>query len=230
MKFKLYILFLLLSTSLFAQKVTTSVNTTKNKIGAEFKLTLKTDVDTLSKVKFPEAKNFGALEVIQSYKIDTVKNGARYQLIKNYGLTQFDSGKYVIPRIPVVINGKTAFSDSIKVEVNNVKVDTLKQKMYDIKGIAEVEHPLGSWWIYLLILMGIAVAGFFVYKFINKKQSEPNVEHVVFHTPIEKATTLLQQLDRKELWQKLKATAAKSSMHKLNTEIHLSRWLKEFAR
>ena len=152
MKIKLYILFFLLTTSLFAQKVTTSVNVTKNKIGAEFKLTLKTDVDTLSKVKFPEAKNFGALEVIQSYKIDTVKNGARYQLIKNYGLTQFDSGKYVIPRILVLINGKPSFSDSIKVEVNNIEVDTLKQKMYDIKDIAIVESPLGTWWIYVLIL------------------------------------------------------------------------------
>ena len=176
MKFKLYILFLLLTTSLFAQKVTTSVNVTKNKIGAEFKLTLKTDVDTLSKVKFPEAKNFGALEVIQSYKIDTVKNGPRYQLIKNYGLTQFDSGKYVIPRIPVLINGKPSFSDSIKVEVNNIKVDTLKQKMYDIKDIAIVESPLGTWWIYVLILLAIAVVGYFIYQFIKKRQNKPKVE------------------------------------------------------
>lgn len=202
MKFKLYILFFLISTSLFAQKVTTSVNTTKNKIGAEFKLTLKTDVDTLSKVKFPEAKNFGALEVIQSYKIDTVKNGARYQLIKKYGLTQFDSGKYLIPKIPVLINGKIAFSDSIKVEVNDVKVDTLKQKMYDIKDIAKVESPLGTWWIYILILLAIAAAGYFIYKFIKKRQSNPKVEEIVFKSPIEKATTLLQQLERKELWQK----------------------------
>ena len=202
MKFKLYIFLFLLSTSLFGQKVTTSVNVTKNKIGAEFKLTLKTDVDTLSKVKFPEAKNFGALEVIQSYKIDTVKNGARYQLIKNYGLTQFDSGKYVIPRIPIIINGKTVFSDSIKVEVNNIVVDTLKQKMYDIKDIAQVDSPLGTWWIYLLILLGIAVAGFFIYKYIKKRQSEPKTEEIVFKSPIEKATTLLQQLEGKELWQK----------------------------
>jgi hypothetical protein len=202
MKIKLYILLFLLSTSLFAQKVTTSVNVTKNKIGAEFKLTLKTDVDTLSKVKFPEAKNFGALEVIQSYKMDTVKNGARYQLIKNYGLTQFDSGKYTIPRIPVLINGKPSFSDSIKVEVNNVKVDTLKQKMYDIKDIAKVESPMGTWWIYLLILIALAVAGYLIYKYIKKRQSEPKVEEVVFKTPIEKATTLLQQLEGKELWQK----------------------------
>lgn len=202
MKLKLYILFLLISTSLFAQKVTTSIDSTKKKIGAEFKLTLKTDVDTLSKVKFPNAKFFGALEVIQSYKIDTVKNGSRYELIKKYGLTQFDSGKYTIPRIPVLINGKPSFSDSIKVEVNDVKVDTLKQKMYDIKDIAKVESPLGSWWIYLLILLAIGVIGYFVYKYIKKRQSEPKVEAIIFKSPIEKATSLLQQLEKKELWQK----------------------------
>ena len=202
MKIKLYILFFLISTSLFAQKVTTSIDSTKKKIGAEFKLTLKTDVDTLSKVKFPNAKFFGPLEVIQSYKIDTVKNGARYELIKKYGLTQFDSGKYTIPRIPVLINGKPSFSDSIKVEVNDVKVDTLKQKMYDIKDIAKVESPLGSWWIYLLVLLVIGVIGYFVYKFIKKRQSEPKVEAIVYTSPIEKATSLLQQLEKKELWQK----------------------------
>ncbi|MFZ4679437.1 MAG: hypothetical protein ACOYLP_04645 [Flavobacterium sp.] len=202
MRIKLYILFFLLSTSLFAQKVKTSVNVTKNKIGAEFKLTLKTDVDTLSKVIFPEAKNFGALEVINSYKIDTVRNGARYELIKKYGLTQFDSGKYTIQRIPVLINGKPVFSDSIKVEVNDVIVDTLKQKMYDIKDIAEVESPIGNWWIYLLIFFAIGIAGYFIYQFIKKRQNQPKAEVIVFKSPIEKATTLLQQLENKELWQK----------------------------
>ncbi|MFN3752701.1 hypothetical protein [Flavobacterium sp.] len=204
MKLKLYILFLLTSVTLFAQskKVTTSIDTTKNKIGAEFKLTLKADVDTLSKVKFPNNKFFGALEVIQSYKIDTVRKGARYELIKKYGLTQFDSGKYTIPRIPVMINGKASFSDSIKVEVNDVKVDTLKQKMYDIKDIAQVESPMGTWWIYVLVALVIAVAGFFIYKFIKKIQTKEKVEVIVYKTPIEKATTLLQQLESKELWQK----------------------------
>ena len=202
MRIKRYILFFLLSTSLFAQKVTTSVDTTKNKIGSEFKLTLKTDVDTFSKVKFPEAKNFGALEVIHSYKIDTVRNGARYELIKKYGLTQFDSGKYTIQRIPVLINGKPFFSDSIKVEVNDIQVDTLKQKMYDIKDIAQVESPIGNWWIYLLILLVIGIAGYFIYQFIKKRQNQPKAEVIVFKSPIEKATTLLQQLENKELWQK----------------------------
>ncbi|MEK8178940.1 hypothetical protein WMW71_01190 [Flavobacterium buctense] len=204
MKSKLVLFLCLLSITVWAQpkKVTTSIDTTKNKIGAEFQLTLKTDVDTLSKVKFPESKFFGALEVIQSYKIDTVRKGERYELIKKYGLTQFDSGKYTIPRIPVMINGKVSFSDSLKVEVNDVKVDTLKQKMYDIKDIVKVESPMGTWWIYVLIALLIAIAGFFIYKFIKKIQTKEKGEVIVFKTPIEKATTLLQQLEGKELWQK----------------------------
>ena len=201
MKKLLYIL-LLFTTSLFAQKVTTSIDSTKKKIGAEFKLTLKTDVDTFSKVKFPNGKFFGNLEVLESYKIDTIRNGNRYELIKKYGLTQFDSGKYLIPKLPVIINGKKVFSDSIKIEISDVKVDTLKQKMYDIKNIIPVKSDFGNWWIYLLILLGLAVIGYFVYRFIKKKKTEEKPVVIEFKSPIEKATSLLQQLEKKELWQK----------------------------
>ena len=143
--------FLFLSTTLFSQKVTTSVDTIKNKIGAEFKLTLKASVTKKDKVKFPESKVFGALEVINSYKIDTVKNGNDFDLIKKYGVTQYDSGRYVIPKLPILVNGKPVFSDSLLIEINDVKVDTLKQKMFDIKNIASAEKPMGDWWKYLLV-------------------------------------------------------------------------------
>ncbi len=200
MKFKLVFLLLFTST-LFAQKVTTSIDTTRNKIGAEFKITLKASVTNKDKVIFPKAKNFGALEVINSYKIDTVKTNDRWELIKKYGVTQFDSGKFTIPRIAILINGKPTFSDSLKVEVFNVKVDTLKQKMYDVKDVAQVETS-SNWWKYLLgilILIGIAIL---VYRLIKKYQSRPQEEEIVFTSPIEKATSLLQQLETKELWQK----------------------------
>lgn len=199
MKIKLYLL-LLLSTSLFAQKVTTSIDTTKNKIGAEFKLTLKTNVDTLSKVVFPNAKSFGALEVIQSYPIDTIKKDDRYELVKKYGLTQFDSGRYMIPSIKILINKKAFLSDSIQVEVANVQVDTLKQKMYDIKDIAPANEGIGDWWKYLLILLLIAGIGAFIYWYIKKRQTK-KIEEEIYKTPIEKATSLLNNLEKKELWQ-----------------------------
>lgn len=203
MKNKLYLFVLtLFSVSVFAQQkqVTTAIDTTKNKIGAEFELTLKTNVDTLSKVVFPNLKNFGALEVIQSYPIDTIKKDDRYELVKKYGLTQFDSGKYVIPRIPVLINNKPFLTDSIRVEVNPVAVDTLKQKMYDIKGIVPVKES-SDWWIYVLIVLAIAAIGYFVYRYIQKRQNK-NIDELAFKTPIEKATILLNSLEKKELWQR----------------------------
>ena len=203
MKKQLYLLLLLLSTAVFAQQkqVVTSIDTTKNKIGAEFKLSIKTTVDTSSKVIFPKLKNFGALEVIQSYPIDTVKMDGRYELIKKYGLTQFDSGRYVVPSIKIFINSKPFLTDSLLVEVANVQVDTLKQKMFDIKDIALADNQIGDWWKYLLIIALIVGIGAFIYWFIKKRQ-EKKLHEEIYKTPIEKATTLLDTLEKKELWQK----------------------------
>ncbi len=204
MKFKLYIFLLLFSTMIFAQQkqVETSIDTTKNKIGAEFKLTLKTVVTSTAKVEFPKLKNIGPLEVIQSYPIDTVKKDAtNYELIKKYGLTQFDSGRYTIPSIKILIDKKPFYSDSIKVEVAAVKVDTLQQKMYDIKDISSVDEGMGNWWIYLLIVLAILGIGAFVYWYVKKRQLK-KIEEEVYKTPIEKATSLLNNLEQKELVQK----------------------------
>lgn len=203
MKFKLYIYLLFFSTMIFAQQkpVETSIDTTKNKIGAEFKLTLKTVVNSKSKVEFPKLKNIGPLEVIQSYPVDTVKKDDTYELIKKYGLTQFDSGRYTIPSIKILIDKKPFFSDSIKVEVANVKVDTLQQKMYDIKDISTVDEGIGNWWIYVLILLVIIGIGAFVYWYVKKRQLK-KIEEEVYKTPIEKATSLLNNLEQKELVQK----------------------------
>jgi Ca2+/Na+ antiporter len=202
MKIKLYFLLLLFSATVFAQQkqVLTSIDTTKNKIGAEFKLTLRTDVDTLSKVVFPNVKNFGPLEVILSYPIDTIRKNDRYELIKKYGLTQFDSGRYTIPSVKILINNKAYLSDSIKVEVANVQVDTLKQKMYDIKDIVAVEDSIGNWWKYLLGLVLLVGIGVLAYWYFKKRQSV-KTEEEVYKTPIEKATSLLNNLEKKELWQ-----------------------------
>lgn len=204
MKKQLYLLLLLLlSTAVFAQQkqVFTSIDTTKNKIGAEFKMSIKTTVDTASKVIFPKLRNIGALEVIHSYPIDTVKMDGRYELIKKYGLTQFDSGRYVLPRIKIFINSKPFLTDSLLVEVANVQVDTLKQKMFDIKNIAPADNPVGNWWKYLLAIALLLGIGFLVYWFIKKRQ-EKKLQEEHFKTPIEKATTLLDTLEKKELWQK----------------------------
>jgi len=203
MKIKYYILFFLISASLFAQKqVETKIDVTKNKIGAQFNLTFKTNVDTLAKVVFPTSKSFGKMEVIRSYVIDTIKLGDRYELIKKYGVTQFDSGKYVIPSLKILINNKAFATDSLLVEVSNVKVDTIKQKLFDIKPIVEVPYELSYFWKYVLIILLILGIGALIYWLIKKYQNKKVEEVEELKSPIERATILLKTLEKKELWQK----------------------------
>ncbi|OWP78799.1 hypothetical protein BWK62_04115 [Flavobacterium oreochromis] len=197
MKKYCFLLFLLIQTVVHSQSLETKIDTTKNKIGAQFTLSLRVKSNQKTNVVFPKDKTFGSFEVIESYPIDTIKEESKFELIKKYGLIQFDSGKFVIPKIPVLINNKPYFSDSIKVEVFNVKVDTLKQKMYDIKPIIEAEKPVGNWWKYLLGILALISLSFLAYK-LYKKYQKPVSSETIYSTPIEKATGLLQLLEKKD--------------------------------
>lgn len=203
-KSRCLIILLFLATSFsFSQSITSSIDSTAIKIGSQFNLTIKANVKPTDRVVFPEGQMFGALEVLESNPVDTVKLEGKFELIKKYGLTQFDSGRYVVPPLNVIINEKAIKTDSFSIVVNNVVVDTTKQQMYDIKPIVKVEEPTSYWWLWLLLIVLAACAlGYGLYYFIKKRQTKQNEkEAVLYASPIEKALSQLQQLEKKELWQ-----------------------------
>lgn len=199
------ILFFFLITSIaFSQSVQSTVDSTKIKIGSQFNLTIKANVTQKDKVVFPEGQFFGQLEVLESYPVDSIKTNDKLELIKKYGLTQFDSGRYVIPQLQVLINNKTVRTDSFAIVINPVVVDTTKQQMYDIKSIIAVEKPTDYFWLYVLLgALAILGIGFAIYYFIKNRQTKKNEkEAILYASPIEKALAQLQSLEGKELWQK----------------------------
>lgn len=203
-KSRCLIIFFFLATSFsFSQSITSSIDSTAIKIGSQFNLTIKANVKPTDRVVFPEGQMFGALEVLESNPIDTVKLEGKFELIKKYGLTQFDSGRYVVPPLNVIINEKAIKTDSFPIVVNNVVVDTTKQQMYDIKPIVKVEKPENYWWLWLLlIVIATCALGYGLYYFIKKRQTKQNEkEAILYASPIEKALAELQQLEQKELWQ-----------------------------
>ena len=204
MKKKLYLYIALLFGFLgFAQQISSSIDSTQIKIGSQFNLTIKAKVNEKDKVVFPDGKFFGALEILESYPIDTLKNDNQYELIKKYGLTQFDSGRYVIPKLLVKINQKEFRTDSLSILVNDVKVDTTKQQMYDIKDIiATEEKPMSEWWKLLILLVLIVASGFASYFIIKRLQKDKEQKEEFFASPIEKAIAYLQNLDKKQLVQR----------------------------
>ncbi|RBP34790.1 hypothetical protein DFR65_101689 [Oceanihabitans sediminis] len=192
----LCIVFFLLSYFSFAQQISSSADTTSIKIGEQITYKVQVETDTTNLVVFPEGQTFLPLEVIDSYKIDTTKKDATYKLVKKYGLTQFDSGTYTIPRQKILIGDKTFFSDSLKVEVKSIVVDTTKQGLYDIKPIIEVEKSPSQWWKYLLVtLLVLSVISFLLYWFLWRKKPLTKEEKIALLPPYDRAKLALQQLD-----------------------------------
>ena len=154
------------------------------------------EADTTDLVVFPEGQTFLPLEMIESFKPDTTKNNSKYNLIKRYALTQFDSGAYTIPRQKIVVGQKTFFTDSLKVEVNNILIDTTKQGLYDIKPLIEVDKSAGNWWKYLLYaLLLLSLIGGLLYWFIWRKKPLTQEEKIAMLSPYERAKLSLQKLD-----------------------------------
>ena len=189
------LVFFLFSFLSFAQ-VTSSIDSTSIKIGEQITYKIEVETDTVNPVIFPEGQTFMPLEMIESYQPDTIKYDAKYKLIKKYGLTQFDSGKYVIPKQKIIIAGKTFATDSMLVEVNDIVVDTTKQKLYDVKPMIDVKKPSSNWWLWLLLIIAIAaIIAFLVYWLVWRKKPLTEEEKIAQLPPYDRAKLALKQLD-----------------------------------
>lgn len=193
----LFALLLFVSPLLRAQQpqVKSTVDSTNIKIGEQLNYYISVETDSTDLVVFPE-NSFSPLEVVESYKPDTTRIEDRFRLLKEYALTQFDSGKYVIPQQKVVVNNKSFLTDSIPVEVATVVVDTTKQKLYPIKASVDIPDrfriPGWIWWLFGAFAL-IAIVFFF---FRRKKKKEEAAKEL---PPYEEAITALNSLDNSPL-------------------------------
>tara|TARA_B110000003_G_scaffold182263_1_gene181403 strand:- start:13155 stop:14825 length:1671 start_codon:yes stop_codon:yes gene_type:complete len=183
-------------------QVTSSIDSTTIKIGEELRYRIQVDADTTSLVVFSEEQTFQPLEMINSYPVDSATKGNSYKLTKTYGLTQFDSGVYTIPKQKIIIGKKAFYTDSLKVWVNPVIVDTTKQKLFDIKPIKDVPKSRSKIWAYLafFLLTLMAIAGL-IFLFIWRKKPLTDAEKTAALPPYERARLALEKLNEDHYFQ-----------------------------
>ena len=191
--FLFFISLFFLSNPILAQdKVSAQIDSTTIKIGEQIKYQIEVETSPEKLVVFPEGETFSPLEMVESLDADTIKEKGKYRLLKEYFLTQFDSGKYVIPSQEVIIESSSFYTDSIPVEVNDVVVDTTKQKLYPIKPSVEVSGgfsiPDWLWWLLGILL----VAGLVAFLIIRKKKKDAKEYEL---PPYEDAMAELRKLD-----------------------------------
>ncbi|HTF03028.1 MAG TPA: hypothetical protein VK826_03350 [Bacteroidia bacterium] len=143
-----------------------------------------TEGSMTSDVRWPRI-NDSLAENITVLESDTVvtelvdRASVLYQQKNHWIITSFDSGTWIIPSVPFVVNGDTAWTNPVELNVNTVPVDTL-QPIKDIAGIYDVPPPPEIaeaasdkmwWWIGgALVIIAVAITLFFLLK---KKKQEP---------------------------------------------------------
>ena len=183
-------------------QVSSSIDSTALKIGAELFYKIQVKADTTAVVVFSEEQTFQPLEMINSYSVDTTKKEGYYQLTKTYGLTQFDSGVYTIPKQKIRIGDNVFFTDSLQVVVNPVQVDTTKQKLFDIKPLIEVEKNRSEiWGTLVIVLLVLLLIGGALYWFIWREKPLTEAEKIAALKPYERAKLALEKLDEERYFE-----------------------------
>ncbi|TVZ52808.1 DUF4381 domain-containing protein [Dokdonia sp. Hel_I_53] len=185
-------------TSAQENEVRATIDSTSILIGQQINYKVEVLANQGESVVFPEGQTFTPLEVIESYTVDTANAAStKMKLVKKYGLTQFDSGRYIIPRQKIIIGTRTVETDSFLVAVNNVVLDTVNQGLYDIKPIINLPKDYSNWWKYLLYIIPVTLAiVIFLWWLLHRNKKRKEAEKYI--PPYEQAIASLQALDQKD--------------------------------
>ena len=178
-------------------KVSANVTSSTFSIGEQIDFYVNVEVDSVEQITFPNKLSINPIEILESFPIDTQRLGNKYLLVKRYNLIQFDSGYYFIPSQRVLINGFSKLTNPIKIRVNDILVDTLKQKMFEIKPLQVEEKSYKFLMIkiglLLLIFLGIIII-IYLYRSYQKQVLKKN--NII--PPFEKAISALKELEKRQ--------------------------------
>ena len=180
-----------------AQTVNATADTTAITFGEQILYTIAVEADSSATVVFPKKQTFLPFEMIEILPLDTIRKKAKQQLIQKYALTQWDSGFYTIPKQKVLINGKSYLTDSLRIAVARVEVDTVSKDFFDIKPLVEVEKTnffkaKNILWIGLILILIAAL----LYWFVFRKKPLSETEKIALLPPYDRALLKLKNLEQ----------------------------------
>lgn len=179
-------------------------------IGDQTTLSFKTTVPKGTKFVFPTPSNpvTEGVEVVGTPTIDTISNvGGQLNLETKIVLTSFDSGSYVLPKLPYYLEKADGTVDTLwfeggKLNVTTIQIDTTTYKPFDVKGQLTYPYTVKEfvpWFglLALLILLGYLLVRFFKNR---KKRGSLFSKPVVPDPPHIVALRELEKIRSEKLW------------------------------
>ena len=178
-------------------EVNSGVVSSTIKIGEQINFFINIEVDSIQRIEFPDKLQISPLELLEIFPTDTQKIKNRYLLTKRYSLIQFDSGHYKIPPQRILVNGFSKLSESVDIDVKDIAVDTLKQKLFQIKPLNLVKKSYN----YLIkkvvigVLITIILIGLTYLIVVYQKKISDRKKAI---PPFEKAIKALKELEKRD--------------------------------
>lgn len=204
----LCILLCFVSLTTYSQVVTVQarLDSSSMLIGEQTKLHLDVTQERKVKVSFPVIADslIKGLEVVKITKPDTTElEGGRIKVSADVILTSFDSATYYIPPFKFIAGTDTIETNPLSLKVLSIKVDTVKQRIYDIKPVYNAKinwaEVLETSLIVLLILAVLAIAFWYIRKRLKAKNQKE--EEAIVVNPHEFALKELDRIKSEKVWQ-----------------------------
>ncbi|MBS1566829.1 MAG: LPXTG cell wall anchor domain-containing protein [Bacteroidetes bacterium] len=190
-------LLLLLSFVSFSQDITVRASIDRNKIliGEPIRLNLEANVPNGTEAGWFPLDSLSHFEFIEKGKIDTAATANGRTFKQTVTITSFDSGRWVVPSLPMQSGNKAYLTDSLPVSVAFSNFNP-QQDYHDIKDILDVPNPNTGYINWVIAGLVLLSAAGLVY-FLRKKAARP-VQAVAVARPISKLSPLqeaMQSLD-----------------------------------
>ena len=203
--------FLFLMQKSFAQLPTVKTTVDKNDIligqQIHYKVATSMPDNTYRLGWFSVPDSFGNFVPIIKEKIDSSYASGNLNFSQQIIITSFDSGRQVIPPLPLsvsLLDSDSSFiiyTDSIPINVGYSPADSVLP-FHDIKNIIEV-HKTFQWWIWALVGLGIIILAVLIIYFARKSKKKKHTE--IFESklsPYDEAMQLLEELQIENLIEK----------------------------
>jgi hypothetical protein len=178
--------------------VKASLDKEKIPVGDTIMLTLDLRTPLGQDVTWFTVDSIPHFELLNKSRFDTVESIDGKKFIQQFAITSYDSGHWQIPSLPVLVAGKTYYTDSLAVDVSYSNPD-LSADYRDIKEIEEVPAQ-GTGYIPWIIGAATLIAiGVMVYLFLKKKKKPVQQVIVAKLPPYEEAMQALDALQKKKL-------------------------------
>lgn len=181
--------------------VKASVDSSYILIGQPIHLALEANVPLGVNVDWFPLDSLPHFEFIDRGKIDTVttQDGKTFRQLLT--ITSFDSGRWTIPSLPLKVDTKESFTDSLTINVDYSAFDP-KQDYHDIKDIIVVDNPYLkyiNWIIAGIAVIALALTIYFLRKKVRKFKPSANTFSDSKLSPLQEALEALQLLQKQPL-------------------------------